>query len=254
MTITNGSNMENPVLSPNPWDHIQEWDVARLGTEIQDAEARRTWSTAFAIAGGLPFIWRVAARPINDVIYGLLELRDGARVLVIGEGIACTEWGEAIGDRIGPDGELVTVEIILDGRDAVERKLRGRNGRTGCWQWTYTANTPDEHYDCVAVLQSAQHCDDWPETFQDLLRVTRPGGRIVFAEAVLAGDAFRARVGSDVHLQQWHAKMFPPEMEFDDVSSYTGQEIHTLCSPFADEAQFMEWKGIEMFWARKPTP
>lgn len=239
--------------SADPWDHVQPWDIERMGPDIADPDARRRWSMAFAIAGGLPYIWGVAARPMNDVVYGLLELRPRDRVLVIGEGIASTDWVDSITRQVGPDGMVDTVEIILDGRDAVERKARGRNGRTGCWKWEYTTNTPDEHYDVVAVLQSAQHCDDWAETFKDLLRVVRPGRRIVFAEAVLGGPTFMSRVGSDVHLKQWHAKMFPAEMEFDDVSSYTGEELHDLCAPLAEGGQFMEWNGIEMFWARKPT-
>lgn len=69
---------------------------------------------------------------------------------------------------------------------------------------------------------------------------------------MLGGPNFLARVASDVHLQQWHAKMFPARMQFHEVSSYTGAELYELCAPLAEGAQHMEWHGIEMFWARTP--
>ena len=52
---------------------------------------------------------------------------------------------------------------------------RGRNGKLGTWRYDYTADVPDEYFDCVAVLQGVQHTDDWRESGQELLRIMKPG-------------------------------------------------------------------------------
>lgn len=234
----------------NPWDYIQPWDEERFGKEIQDDGERAKWEMAVAIAGGLPYIWQELARPISEIVYGLLELRAGDRVLLIGEGIAPAGWLEDMRELVGPEGAVDSVEIIQDGRKAVLGRIPGRNGQTGCWRWDYADSLADESYDCVAVLQATQHADDWEETAGDLLRVMKPGRRIVLAESVLKGSAFYARINSDVHLRQWFDKLFQHVPE-EDIPYYSGEEIREAFGDRVANPQLMEWRGIEMFWGRK---
>jgi len=246
--------MIDPPVSSDPWSYIQDWDVEYFGPEIRDPNERRRWETTFAIAGGLPYIWRVVARPISHVIYGLLEAKPGDRVLIIGEGVGPAKWADDLRAMVGPSGAVDVVEIIRDGRDAVMQKKRGRNGKLGCWQWTYGNAAADNFYDCIGILQSTQHCDDWRETGTDLIRALKPGRRIVFAEAVLGGVLFQQRIKADVHMAQWYAKMFPASLNFAEVSNYSGDELMAMCGPMLEDPQHMEWHGIEMFWGRKPHP
>ncbi len=235
-----------------PWDFVQDWDVEYFGADIRDPAARARWETAFAIAGGLPYVWQTIARPISHIIYGLLEAKVGDRVLIIGEGVGPAKWVDDLAVITGSRATIDVVEIIRDGRNAVMEKKRGRNGKLGCWQWTYANEMANDTYDCVGVLQSTQHCDDWRETGLDLVRVLKPGRRIVFAEAVLGGALFKQRINTDVHIRQWYDKMFPKHLNFDEVSSYTGEDLLAMCGPMLDDPQAMEWHGIEMFWGRKP--
>ena len=243
---------ENPAGPRQPFDFVQPWDTEMFGSDIADYEVRKRWQLAFAFAGGLPFIWNVVARPLTDMLYGLLELRPGDRVLVIGEATEVNGWGDGLRKLVGPRGAVDVVEILREGREAVLAGVRGRNGRTGCWQWTYTNDKPAEYYDVVAIFQSTQHCDDWRETCPELLRVMKSGRRIVMAEATLGGERFMQRIAADVHISQWFAKLFPPEMKYEDASQYSGEELNAMCAGFVAEPQFMEWHGIEMFWGRKP--
>jgi hypothetical protein len=80
----------------------------------------------------------------------------------------------------------------------------------------------------------------------------KPGRRIVMAEATLGGERFRQRIEADVHMRQWFAKLFPPQMGYEDASQYSNEELMELCGSFVEGAQAMEWHGIEMFWGRKP--
>lgn len=234
----------------NPWEYVQDWDEELLGPDIRNPELRRTWELAVRLAGGLPYIWRELARPISEIVYGLLELRPGDRVLLIGEGIGPAGWDADMRAIVGPDGAVHTVEIIRDGRKAVHSRTPGRNGMTGCWRWDYADKLADESYDCVAVLQATQHSDDWTETAGNLLRVMRTGRRIVLAEAVLSGPNFSARVDSDVHFRQWFDKLYE-QVRPADIPYYSGQEIREAFGDRVTDPQLLEWRGIEMFWGRK---
>jgi len=236
----------------NPWERIQDWDVERMGEEIRDPAFRRVFEMAMRLAGGLPYIWQELARPISEIAYGLLELRRGDRVLLIGEGIGPAGWIEDMRALIGPEGVIDTVEIIRDGRNAVHDRTMGRNGQIGSWRWTYAEEVEDETYDVVAVLQATQHADDWAEAAVDLLRVMKPGRRIVLAEAVLAGDTFYHRVNSDVHLRQWFDKLYE-QLDPSIIPYWSGEQIKAAFGDRVESPQVFEWRGIEMFWGRKPA-
>lgn len=241
----------HPDPAVKPWDLIQSWDSELMGGEILDDDARERWTLAFAIAGGLPYIWQQLARPISDVIYGLLELRAGDRVLLIGEALEPSGWLGDIERLVGPGGGVEACEIIHEGRAAVFGGKVGRNGMRGCWEWTYSQGHPDAAFDCVAVLQAAQHCDDWPATAHDLMRVTKPDRRIVLAEAVNAGPTFHSRIDADVHIRQWYEKLFAT-VRPEDIPYYSGEELAAAFGEALRETRIIEWHGIEMMWGRTP--
>lgn len=236
-----------------PWGYAQPRDVKTQGEAILDPREQARWARVILL-GGLPYIWRELAAPLNTIVYSLLELKAGDRVLIVGESIEPCGWADDIRAIVGDAGEVRCIDLIDKARQTTLDLQRGRNGRVGTWQWDYTRDIADGHYDCVAVLQAVQHSDDWRDTAIELLRVMKPGRRMVLAEAALFGAPFWSRLDADVHLQYWvdklaHHRPLDPK----ETSYYSPEELHQAFDGLVDEAQNLEWKGIELFWGRKPS-
>ncbi len=236
-----------------PWGYTQPWDVAKLGPTINDKAEQARWSRQILL-GGLPYIWRELAAPMLSIAYSLLEIKPGDRVLVIGESLGPCGWTDDLRAMVGPEGKVDAFEILEEARAAYDAKLEGRNGKLACWLWNYTKDIPDNTYDVVAVMQAVQHCDDWREGGKELLRVLKPGKRLLLAEIYLFGKPFWPRMEADLHTVYWVRKLttyFPP-FPIEQTPYYSPEELHEALDDQIAEPQNIEWKGIELFWGRKP--
>ena len=164
----------------DPWAWMQPYDVRRFGEVIMDPKEQERWCRA-VLLGGLPFMWR-KAEVARNLIYDRLELREGDKVLVIGECIEPCGFVGDIRNRIGPRGEIKVFDITDEARDNYIAKKVGRGGQLATWAWSYTRDLPDGSFDCAVCLQGVQHTDDWRETGSDMLRVMKRGRNIVLAE------------------------------------------------------------------------
>lgn len=236
--------------SDDPWDWLQPEDVRRFGEVILDRDEQKRWSQAVFL-GGLAYMWRHAPVP-RGLIFEKLELAPGDRVLVLGEAVEGCGFGADMRARVGAGGEVRVIDIVDEARDAYLAGARGRGGRLATWRFDYTGDVGDGRYDCVAVIQAVQHADDWREAGAELLRVMKPGRRIVLAE-IAFGPPFLMKAGLDMHLEYLVTKLFRRIGWRAEDFPYYGPDA--LCEAFAglvDDPETFAWKGIEMFWGRKP--
>lgn len=204
-----------------------------------------------SFARGLPFMWR-KAEVARNLIYDRLELREGDKVLVIGECIEACGFTDDIRNRIGPGGEIKVFDITDEARDNYITKKRGRGGQVATWAWTYTRDIPERHFDCGVCLQGVQHTDDWRETGAEMLRVMKRGRNIVLAEIAYSPET-RMKIGRDMHIEYIFDKLLSRVgRKLEEFPYYSPQDLAAAFKGLVIDPDHFVWKGIEIFWGRKP--
>lgn len=240
---------EEPI---DPWRYMGPQEAKILGDIIFDPAEQTRWCRAI-LFGTLPYMWRDRAGVVRDMMFAKLEMRPADKVLLIGECIAECGFDETIRAAIGPEGEMTGIDIAPEARAAYVAGRRGRHGNLATWRWNYTYGFPDAYFDAVAILQSVQHAEDWSETGTELLRVLKPGRPIVLSEITLGPNMINA-ASLDIHIQSWIDKIFA-RMGW-QVADFPYYSPETLLRAFAgkvESAETFSWRGIELFWGRKPT-
>lgn len=239
-------HITTPTEPVSVWDAMVPEDAERYGSDILDPQARQRWCSALLV-GGLPYLWNQVATVPLGLALDQLELVPGDRVLIFGEAVEGIGFDTMIGDRVGSDGEVVVIDIRSRVLDTV------RAGGAPQWHWTETHEFPDGHFDCVFVGQALAHAEDWSREGRELLRVMKPGRRIVLAEIAFS-DTFYARAHADVHLEYWLRKMLEGMgHDFDGLVRWNQPELVAALGPVLEGLETFEWRGVELLWGRKPA-
>jgi SAM-dependent methyltransferase len=233
----------------NPWNYLQPNDVERFGPVILDPAEQKRWSSALFL-GGLSYMWQKSTA-LRDLIFVHLALKPGDRVLLLGEALEGSHFPPDIQSRIG-DGELVSIDIIEEARNAMIQRRFGRNGKLGTWEYTYTHATPDAHYDAVLVMQGIGHSDDWTVTGKELLRVLKPGGPLMLTE-IGFGPQFFAALEMDLHVEYIFRKIVAGrQRELGDAAYYSIAELQAAFAGLLTDTGSFSWRSADLFWGRKP--
>jgi ubiquinone/menaquinone biosynthesis C-methylase UbiE len=196
-------------------------------------------------------MWR-KAEVARNLIYDRLELREGDKVLVIGECIEACGFTDDIRNWIGPGGEIKVFDITDEARDNYITKKRGRGGQVATWAWTYTRDIPERHFDCGVCLQGVQHTDDWRETGAEMLRVMKRGRNIVLAEIAYSPET-RMKIGLNMHIEYIFDKLLSRVgWKLEEFPYYSPQDLAAAFKGLVIDPDHFVWKGIEIFWGRKP--
>jgi SAM-dependent methyltransferase len=238
-------------VHPTPWS-FQPWDVKLCGEVILEEEEQRRWSRAVFL-GGLPYMWR-KADVIRQLIYDRVELRRGDKVLLLGESIEPCGFVDDVRERVGPEGEIRVIDILEEARQAYFSRRIGSGGQLATWRFDYTSSVPNGYFDTVACLQGVQHADDWRATAAELLRIMKPGRCIALGEIVLGGHEYMSKIRSDMHIEYIFEKLFSRiGWDLEEAPYYSPQDLLNAFDGLVEDPHVFEWKGIEVFWGRKPA-
>lgn len=238
--------MTSAVATQGLWDRMVSEDAERWGSDILEPGARKRWCQA-VLFGGLPHLWRNVAHVPRATAIEKLELQPGDRVLIVGEAVSDIGFDAEIADIVGPDGEVVVVDM----RSRVFAEFEA--GHVPQWEWEYVRHYPDGYFDTIFVGQGVAHAGDWTREGRELLRVMRPGRRIVLAE-ISFGETFQARVQTDVHVEYWVTKLLEGIGDaLDELPYWNLDDVATAVEELVEELETFEWRGVDLLWGRKPA-
>lgn len=230
---------------------MQAFDAKRFGEVIMNPEEQTRWCRAVML-GGLPFMWN-KARTVRGIIYDKLALKQGDKVLLLGEVLEACGFIDDIRERIGPSGEIRVVDITEKARDLYIAGTRGSGGQLATWRYDYTSDVPDQYFDCVVVMQGVQHADNWTEVGKEFLRVMKPGRRIVLAEITFSPE-MKTLIELDMHIEYVFEKLFSRMgWTFDEFPYYSLKQLQESFAGLVTDPEVFLWKGIEVFWGTKPA-
>jgi SAM-dependent methyltransferase len=134
---------------------------------------------------------------LKDRITSLLELAPGNRVLDVGCGPGIDTL--AMSYRVCPGGQVVGIDYDAAMVDEARRRTRQAGTRSVRHDTADAAALPfpNHSFDACRCERVLQHALDAPAIMREIVRVTRPGGRVVVADtdwATLSIDAPDAAV------------------------------------------------------------
>jgi hypothetical protein len=97
-----------------------------------------------------------------------------------------------------------------------------------------------------------QHTDDWRETGAEMLRVMKRGRNIVLAEIAYSPET-RMKIGLNMHIEYIFDKLLSRVgWKLEEFPYYSPQDLAAAFKGLVIDPDHFVWKGIEIFWGRKP--
>jgi ubiquinone/menaquinone biosynthesis C-methylase UbiE len=174
-----------------PEDPSSRWRSFRDVDAAGDPSSLRAYLDDLA---ELPVVAREKRRSV-----ALLRLTPGADCLDVGCG-AGPELGW-LAQRVGAEGSVVGLDRSRQLLDAAAER-HGDPAITLVCGDAVALPFPDDHFDGVRADRTLQHLDDPVTALNELVRVTRPGGRVVISEfrwGLVAPDLDRAVTDQVLH-------------------------------------------------------
>jgi len=172
--------------SPEPMAEIHKFN------QPDQVDGARFFIEFLEAAEKLPMV-----KEVRDFIADEIDARPGRRLLDVGCGLGTAALHLA--DRVGMEGHVCGIDISESMVAEASRRANGRGNvefRTGN---VCSLPFPDRTFDGVRMERVLLYVPDRKQALAELLRVTKPGGRIAIADvdpeatAIHSSDPIRAR-------------------------------------------------------------
>ncbi len=81
----------------------------------------------------------------------------------------------------------------------------------------------------------------------------KPGRRLVMAEIILGGPEQVFKIKQDLHLDHLITKICSRiAAKFEDFPYYSPGDLKVAFDGLLEDMDEFEWRGLEVFWGRKP--
>jgi demethylmenaquinone methyltransferase/2-methoxy-6-polyprenyl-1,4-benzoquinol methylase len=168
--------MEDPEKTHFGYREVPREDKAGLVAGVFDSVATRYDLMNDLMSGGIHRIWKRFAIELSAV-------RSGHRVLDIAGGTG--DLAARFSDLVGEEGTVVLADINAAMLNVGREKLINQ-GRVGNIDYVQadaeTLPFPDDFFDVISIAFGLRNVTDKPRALASMLRVLKPGGRLLILE------------------------------------------------------------------------
>lgn len=230
------------------WEYIGEeesaWLRKKLDVDPHD-EKEQTKANLMVVGGMLPLIWS-RSKSLIDLMYHKAELKEGDRVLLIGEDLTTSGHVDEVKRRIGKKGEIHVADYLLEGLETFKSDVIERS----------CAKFADEYFDAVILAHGFHHAIDRDGAAKQMTRVLKKGKKLVITEMLLLSTFILAE--QDMHLQCIFEKAFLSKvfeavagrrLSYEDMKTWIGnpeQDIPKAFSRYLSDISVFPWRGIAL--------
>ncbi len=169
------------------YQQVDEQDKAGLVADVFDSVAGRYDLMNDLMSGGIHRVWKRFTIEVSAV-------RPGNRVLDIAGGTG--DLAMKFSDLVGGDGEVVLADIndsmLKVGRDKLLNRGYGSNVEY-VQADAEALPFPDDHFDVVSIAFGLRNVTHKDEALASMLRVLKPGGRLLILEFSKPGNPLLSR-------------------------------------------------------------
>jgi demethylmenaquinone methyltransferase/2-methoxy-6-polyprenyl-1,4-benzoquinol methylase len=182
------------------------------------------------MSAGLHHRWRARAAD-------LARLRPGDRALDVATGTG--DLAIELAGRVGPRGEVIGSDFA----EGMLARARAKAGGSLRFDWgdALALPYPDNSFDAATVGFGARNFADLPRGLREMVRVVRPGGRVVVLEITTP-----TKPPLSLFYRVWFERLVPAAgrlVGFSEAYSYLPRSVRGFLSPGALAAQ-MEAAGL----------
>ncbi|MGX6606847.1 methyltransferase domain-containing protein [Micromonosporaceae bacterium Da 78-11] len=181
-------------------------------TPFADLDGQPSEMTAMLIAALEEMGRHAEIRRVRQTAAGQLRPAAGERVLDAGSGAGdVSRW---LAGEVGPTGEVIALDFSAATVAAATRRHDGSNVRYTTGDVS-ALDLPTDSIDAVWCERVLQHVDDADAAIAELIRVTRPGGRLCLIDtdwSSLAFDGVPADLARIV-VADMHGRLTPRQMD-----------------------------------------
>jgi SAM-dependent methyltransferase len=241
--------------SQDPWDFLTDAEVSAFGPDLRESNLRKNWGRVIFFGANLKWLW--ANTPtITDLMYNNLRVKQGDRVMVIGEFLEELEFLPELHKRVGSEGEIAAFDIVSKSRAGYTQQWEKGPGvfipEKHQWDYPFADSYPENYFDLLWLPQGVHHAYSWNEIAPRLLRVLKPGGQVLMAECRVPAPEFHSGLQMSGLLRYIVEKIFwAMDTTLEEMPDYSPADLARAFGDSVGDIFELDWKGWLLFWAFK---
>jgi ubiquinone/menaquinone biosynthesis C-methylase UbiE len=243
---------QKPVKTP--YDLFSKVEQNALASAVGAGADKKLWGKVLTFGGGLEWLYEHSESVVKPM-YENLKVKQGDRVLILGEQLVGMGFRAEMQKRVGPSGEIVEFDMNSQHRALLKRLWGGESipmKHRHQWDYPYADTYPDNYFDMIWIPQGVHHAIDWNNIAPRMVRVLKPGCQILMIECRNGQPGYFAAIDNNFFMRCIVEKLYwALDIVFGEMPDYSTTQLATAFNGLLKNVYSIEWSGWLLFWGYK---